>query len=89
MFRKTIIGATRCVLSGLVGLGLLALATAGCDESELVGLDSGFYDTGFYDSGFDNSGGYSSVIGVQADNLDTTLGNFIDYGGGVSWTYEP
>jgi len=84
MFRKALIGATRCVCTGLVGLGLLAAATAGCDESEFVGIDSGFYDTGYYDDG-----GFSNYVGVQADNLDTTLGNFVDYGGGVPWTYEP
>jgi len=89
MFRKTMIGATRCVLAGLIGLGLVAATTAGCDESELVGLDSGLYETGYYNSGINEGSGYSSIIGVQADNVDTTLGNFIDYGDGVSWSYEP
>ncbi len=81
------------VLAVAALLGGVAAGLTGCDEdptsaaiySELYGWEDYGYggwddSSGWDDSGWDESG-YSA-----SDAVETHLGNFVDYGDGVSWS---
>ena len=76
MIRRILIGASKLAAAVVVVAGLTGAAT-GCDEE-------GYY--GAY--GLNQSAGYYNGYSAH-DQVETTLGNFVDYGDGVAWTIEP